>query len=187
MIPRRSSGSNRTDKAVEPTRSQNITVSCRRSAASCGLAPVDAEGAADVPVNIPAAAKPEMALRRRLRCPSGTLSFSRSASVSSGRISASILLARNSASYSPRPRLLSQPPTSMAALHGPERIILRLKRPVQGRAVEARGWARSGNPAKVGLGTAPSMVYASSLAPRRDGQPEEDENRPVQSQDVFVI
>ena len=72
MIPRRSSGSSRADRGVEPTRSQNITVSCRRSAASCGFAPVDAEAAAEVS----AAAKPEMALRRRLRCPSGTPSFS---------------------------------------------------------------------------------------------------------------
>jgi len=48
----------------------------------------------------------------------------------------SISLARKSASYCPRLRLLSQPPTSIAALHGPERIILRLKRPVQRRAVE---------------------------------------------------
>ena len=98
--------------------------------------PLGAEGAADVA----AAVKPEMALRRRLRCPSGTPSFSRSVSVSSGRISASISLARNSASYWPRPRLLSQPPTSMAALHGPERIIRRLKRPVQRRAVEELSW-----------------------------------------------
>ena len=30
--------------------------------------------------------------------------------------------------------------TSMAALHGPERIIVWLKRPVQGRAVEELGW-----------------------------------------------
>ena len=34
MIARMSSGSSRADIAVEPTRSQNITVSCRRSAAS---------------------------------------------------------------------------------------------------------------------------------------------------------
>src|SRR5262245_23158836 len=81
-----------------------------------------------------------MALRRRLRCPSGTPSSLRSTSVSSGRISASISLARKRASYRPRPRLLSQPPTSMAALHGPERIIVRLKRPVQGRAAEELGW-----------------------------------------------
>src|SRR6516164_5203973 len=139
MIPRNSSGSNRTDKAVEPTRSQNITVSCRRSAASFGFAPVDVEGAADVSANVPGAPKPEMALRRRLRCPSDTPSFSRSTSVSSGRISASISLARKSASYCPRPRPLSQLPTSIAALHGPERIILRLKRPVQDRAVEELG------------------------------------------------
>src|SRR6516164_3859261 len=117
-------------------RSQNITVSCRRSAASCGFAPVDAEGAADVS----AAVKPEMALRRRLRCPSGTPSSLRSTSVSSGRVSASISLARKRASYCPRPRLLSQPPTSMAELHGRERIIVWLKRPVQGRAAEELGW-----------------------------------------------
>src|SRR6516225_5392226 len=54
-----------------------------------------------------------------LAVPSDTPSFSRSASVSSGRISASMSLPRNSASYCPRPRLLSQPPTSMFALHGP--------------------------------------------------------------------
>src|SRR5215469_9400506 len=34
MTSRKSSGSRRDDSGVEPTRSQNITVSCRRSAAS---------------------------------------------------------------------------------------------------------------------------------------------------------
>src|SRR5215467_12058919 len=34
MMPRRSSGSRRADSAVEPTRSQNMTVSWRRSASS---------------------------------------------------------------------------------------------------------------------------------------------------------
>jgi len=34
IVSRRSSGSSRDDSAVEPTRSQNITVSCRRSALS---------------------------------------------------------------------------------------------------------------------------------------------------------
>jgi hypothetical protein len=47
MISRRSSGSSRADRGVEPTRSQNITVTCRRSAslrrgggavAGCGAA-----------------------------------------------------------------------------------------------------------------------------------------------------
>ena len=36
MIPRKSSGSSRDDSAVEPTRSQNITVSCRRSGSLLG-------------------------------------------------------------------------------------------------------------------------------------------------------
>ena len=36
-MPRRSSGSSRADRAVEPTRSQNITVSWRRSASSRGF------------------------------------------------------------------------------------------------------------------------------------------------------
>src|SRR5690348_10101071 len=36
MISRRSSGSSRVARAVEPTRSQNITVSCRRSAEDTG-------------------------------------------------------------------------------------------------------------------------------------------------------
>ena len=48
MTSRRSSGSSRADSAVEPTRSQNITVSCRRSAVgaqaagSSGRCPVTA-------------------------------------------------------------------------------------------------------------------------------------------------
>ena len=35
MIARRSSGSSRADRGVEPTRSQNITVTWRRSASGC--------------------------------------------------------------------------------------------------------------------------------------------------------
>ena len=42
MIARMSSGSSRADIAVEPTRSQNMTVSWRRSAAStAGGGPID--------------------------------------------------------------------------------------------------------------------------------------------------
>jgi hypothetical protein len=36
MISRKSSGSSRAESAVEPTRSQNITVNCRRSASIVG-------------------------------------------------------------------------------------------------------------------------------------------------------
>ena len=38
MTSRRSSGSMRAESAVEPTRSENITVTWRRSAVSCGVA-----------------------------------------------------------------------------------------------------------------------------------------------------
>jgi hypothetical protein len=38
MMSRKSSASIRTDSAVEPTRSQNITVNCRRSASIGGVA-----------------------------------------------------------------------------------------------------------------------------------------------------
>jgi len=38
MTSRKSSGSMRADSAVEPTRSENITVTWRRSAVSCGAA-----------------------------------------------------------------------------------------------------------------------------------------------------
>src|ERR1700757_2769958 len=51
MTARRSSGSSRADSAVEPTRSQNITVSCRRSAAS--TRGVGATGAAAPPIGLP--------------------------------------------------------------------------------------------------------------------------------------
>ena len=37
MISRRSSGSMRAESAVEPTKSENITVTWRRSAVSCGV------------------------------------------------------------------------------------------------------------------------------------------------------
>ena len=45
MISRRSSGSSRAESAVEPTRSQNMTVSWRRSAVSSGRGTAGAVGA----------------------------------------------------------------------------------------------------------------------------------------------
>src|SRR6516162_9765825 len=54
MIPRRSSGSNRADSGVEPTRSQNITVSWRRSAVSeRGGGGAGGAGAAASPTGLP--------------------------------------------------------------------------------------------------------------------------------------
>src|SRR5215472_18349675 len=53
MISRKSSGSRRDESAVEPTRSQNSTVSCRRSADDIGAADrgeADSAGALDAPM-----------------------------------------------------------------------------------------------------------------------------------------
>jgi hypothetical protein len=44
MIPRKSSGSSLADSAVDPTRSQNMIVSWRLSAKSCGFGSVAALG-----------------------------------------------------------------------------------------------------------------------------------------------
>ena len=54
-----------------------------------------------------------IAVRSRFRCPNGTPSSSKSASVSSGRTSASISLSRKVVSYWPSPRPRSQSPTSI--------------------------------------------------------------------------
>src|SRR5215831_7333686 len=55
MTSRRSSGSSREDNGVEPTRSQNMTVSCRRSAPSmrADAATVDGAEAAPPPTGLP--------------------------------------------------------------------------------------------------------------------------------------
>src|SRR5215212_5507278 len=54
MISRRSSGSRRAESAVDPTRSQNITVSWRRSAEESGTAGVRDAGVGDSEVDAPA-------------------------------------------------------------------------------------------------------------------------------------
>ena len=46
MTSRKSSGSMRAERAVEPTRSENITVTCRRSAVSWGFSSTVADCAA---------------------------------------------------------------------------------------------------------------------------------------------
>jgi hypothetical protein len=55
MTSRKSSGSSRAESAVEPTRSQNITVSCRRSAPSArrGAGTAAGAGAATSPIGLP--------------------------------------------------------------------------------------------------------------------------------------
>src|SRR5712691_6409342 len=116
MIARRSSGSKRADSAVEPTRSQNITVSWRRSAAL----PRDGVGSATGwGAGSPSAA---IALSMILRWPRRTPSFSRSASLNSGRTSSSMALSRNASAYrsseSPRSQwvISKGPPDAALAL-----------------------------------------------------------------------
>ena len=96
MTSRMSSGSSRLASAVEPTRSTNITVSCRRSAWD---GPVGARrGAASSLIPTGGAGGParaRIALSTTLRGPSGSPSSRRSASVSSGRASGVISASRN--------------------------------------------------------------------------------------------
>src|ERR1700730_15170477 len=111
MTSRRSSGSKRTESGVEPTRSQNMTVSWRRSAPSARGAA--AGGGAGGWVSSAAIAR-----SIRLRWPSTTPSFSRSASVSSGKISASIAFSRKIGSYCARSRPRSHAERSTASPGG---------------------------------------------------------------------
>ena len=138
MTSRRSSGSMRAESAVEPTKSENITVTWRRSARSSG----GALGALDVVAASTEGALPLASLRRAAmasssftRCPSAvTPSSFRCSSVRLGRTVSSISFSRNAASYFPRPRLRSQTTTSMTAPHnqGVAYIICRGSEGVQG-------------------------------------------------------
>ena len=109
----------RADSAVEPTKSENITVTWRRSARSSGCA----LGALDVVAASTEGVLPLASLRRAAmasssftRCPSDvTPSSFRSSAVRFGRTVSSISFSRNAASYFPRPRLRSQTTMSMTS------------------------------------------------------------------------
>ena len=118
MTWRMSSGSRRAESAVEATRSQNMTVSWRRSAVSRaasageGLrdrgARATSSGAAD------GVFSPSIADMILSRWPTEATPRSfRSSTVSLGSTASSMSLSRNAASYCPRPRLRSQSPTSI--------------------------------------------------------------------------
>ena len=109
----------RAESAVEPTKSENITVTWRRSARSSGevlgglgVVATSAEGALPL-ASVRRAAIASSSLRR---CPSAaTPSSFRSSAVRPGRTVSSISFSRNAASYLPRPRLRSQTTMSMMA------------------------------------------------------------------------
>src|SRR5271167_4676773 len=116
MISRRSSGSNRVESAVEPTRSQNITVSCRRSAVWATAA---GTGAASTSLrNAAIAASSFRRWPTRL-----TPRSLRSSAVSSGNTAASIALPRKASSYCCMPRLWSQ--AAMSTLASPDAVTAR--------------------------------------------------------------
>jgi hypothetical protein len=99
-----SSGSRRADSAVEPTRSANITVSWRRSAASWGFGSVDGGSAVALAT---ALLRSAIAASIFHRCPSKTPSAARSASVKCRRTETSIPFSSKRWVYWPRPRLPS--------------------------------------------------------------------------------
>ena len=109
----------RADSAVEPTKSENITVTWRRSARSSGEVLGAVEGATAsfaVALAPRSARRAAMASSRMRRCPRAAIPSSfRSSAVRLGRDLSSILLSRNAASYSSIPRLRSQSPRSMTA------------------------------------------------------------------------
>ena len=117
MTSRRSSGSMRADSAVEPTRSENITVTWRRSARSSG-GRVEGTGRGRY-VGWRSLSSHRRAAQRWHRGACGgardaaTPSSFRSSAVRLGRTVSSISFSRNAASYCPRPRLRSQTTTSM--------------------------------------------------------------------------
>src|SRR6185312_3383044 len=110
MISRMSSGSRRADIAVDPARSQNSTVSWRRSAATWGEWPVPA-AAGTVMTGAGSSAIAASILRR---CPTSVTPRSlRSSAVRLRTISPSISLSRKVASYCPRSMFRSHSPISM--------------------------------------------------------------------------
>jgi hypothetical protein len=117
----------RVESAVEPTRSENITVTCRRSARSsgCGLGVLDEAVASTEGLPVASLRRAAMASNSLRRCPSAaTPSSFRSSAVRFGRTVSSISFSRNAASYFPRPRLRSQTTTSMTAPKLGLRIII---------------------------------------------------------------
>jgi hypothetical protein len=109
----------RADSAVEPTKSENMTVTWRRSARSSGEALGGLEAittSAEDALPLPSPRSAAMASSSFTRCPSAvTPSCFRCSSVRLGRTVSSISFSRNAASYFPRPRLCSQTTMSMMA------------------------------------------------------------------------
>src|ERR1700730_9741638 len=116
MTSRRSSGSMRVDSAVEPTRSANITVTCRRSAVCGRDASITESWSNGVAGELVGNAAIALSNLRRWPTIPTPRSF-RSCAVKLGRSTSSISFSRNAASYCWRPRLSSHPLRSMTLPH----------------------------------------------------------------------
>ena len=104
----------RAESAVEPTKSENITVTWRRSASARGAGVGSFEDTGVSPVLSAATA-----LSNLSRAPSGRPSSRRCSSVRSQSTSASIALSRNVCAYCSRPIPRSQPSMSKIQSPGP--------------------------------------------------------------------
>ena len=102
----KSSGSSSAAMPVEPTTSQNRTVRWRRSGSECRDATV---GAGMLACGLDLCWWAAIALRIRLRSPSGIPRCSRSASVRSNRTSVSMAFSTKTCTYCARPSPLSHP------------------------------------------------------------------------------
>ena len=125
MTSRRSSGSMPAESAAEPTRSENITVTCRRSAVSLAVSSIAEKEPGDVAFTPASARRAAMALSSLRRCPTASTPNSfKSSAVKLGRTESSIAFLRNAASYCSRPRLRSQTPRSIIASYLRRRVII---------------------------------------------------------------
>ena len=106
MTSRISSGSSRCDSSVEPTRSMNITVSCRRSASRSGGADTGAD--TELTGDMVSSSSAAIAARTLRRGPTGRPSSLRSSSVRCRSASKSTSFAVNASMYLSSPRRASQ-------------------------------------------------------------------------------
>ena len=130
MTSRRSSGSKRAESAVEPTRSQNITVSCRRSASPFG-ARVTGVSASSPDASVAGTPKAAMASSSLRRWPTEVTPSSRkSSAVSRRKTAASMSLSWKVVVYCSSPSPRSQSVISID-IAGASHHRLRRRRPGQ--------------------------------------------------------
>jgi hypothetical protein len=136
-----SSGSNRAERAVEPTRSQNITVRWRRSAASLRDLSIARRASRGGTFVFASARRAAMASRSFRRCPTiPTPKSFKSSAVKAGRTVSSISFSRNAAFRGQGPAANSRRPSSRP--YSGRRMIIQAKQSVQALILEYPGDVR---------------------------------------------